>query len=201
MSIRDEKSGKVTLWTRQHLKSLQEMEENGVLQITQKHIDEKFDIIADYITKLYKWFVDAASQRVPKPPAVEFPIWCSISEENMLRPTEDTVIYVIEVDESEVIYFDSIKWDYVLNHLYIPIDENDAAAYREEMNRRGHKDIFSFFDPRTAHFYPQERKQIMESWPRIFDIDEWNVFRVQANIWEIRPDMIKELIHYESDKK
>ncbi len=199
MAADEKNSKKVTLWTRQDLKSLKELESKGVLRITRQHVDEKFDIIADYITKLYRWFVEAASQRVPKPPDVEFPIWCSVSEENMLRPTEDTVVYVIEVDESQVIYFDSIKWDYVLNHLYIPKDEEDAIAYREEMKRRGHKDVYSFFDPRTAHFYSREQKEIMDSWPRVFEIDEWNIFRVQANIWEIRRDMIKSLVHYREE--
>jgi len=93
---------KVTLWTRQDIKSLDELEKNGVLRITQNHINKKFDIIADYITEVYQWFVKAASQRVPKPEDVEYPIWCSVSEENMLRPTEDTVVYVIEVDESDI---------------------------------------------------------------------------------------------------
>ncbi len=188
---------KVNLWTRQDIKSLDELEKNSVLRITQNHIDKKFDIIADYITEVYQWFITAASQRVQKPEDVEYPIWCSVSEENMLRPTEETVVYVIEVDESEIIYFDSIKWDYVLNHLYIPTDEADADAYREEMKRRGHKDIYSFFEKRTAHFYPRERKQIVESWVRVFDIDQRDIFRVQANIWEIRPDMIKDIIHYQ----
>jgi hypothetical protein len=192
---------KVTLWTRQDIKSLEELKKEGVIRITQKHLDEKFDIIADYIIKLYQWFVQAANRRVPKPDTVEFPIWCSVSEENMLRPTEDTVVYVLEADESEVIYFDSIKWDYVLNHLYIPKDAEDDAAYRAEMRRRGHKDVFSFIDGKTAHFYPLEKKQVMDSWVRIFDIDEWNAFRVQANIWEIRPEMIKEIIHYNEDDR
>lgn len=192
---------KVTLWTRQDLKSLDELDRNGVIRITQDHINEKFDIIADYITDVYQWFVKAADQRVPKPEGVEYPVWCSVSEENMLRPTDETVVYVIEVDECQIIYFDSVKWDYVLNHLYIPTDEADADSYREEMKRRGHKDVYSFFDKRTAHFYARERKQITDSWVRIFDIDQWDIFRVQANIWEIRREMIQNIIRYKKEEQ
>lgn len=189
-------SNKVTLWTRQDIRSLDDLKRNGVIRIEQKYIEEKFEEIADYIIKHYKWFTEVASKRVPKPEGVQFPIWCSISDESMLRPTENDIVYVLEVDEDEIIYFDGGKWDYVLNHLYIPKDEKDAKAYEEEMERKGFKNAFSFINESTAHFYPQERKKVMDSWIRIFDIDDWNIFRVQANIWEIREDMIKDILYY-----
>lgn len=189
---------KVTLWTRQDIKSLENLKTNGVIRIKEKHLEEKFNIISDYIIKLYSWFVSAADKRVPKPADVEYPIWCSVSKENMLRPTEDTVVYVLEVDKSEVVYFDGTKWDYVLNHLYIPKDAADEAAYIRDMETKGHKNLFSFIDEKTAHFYPAERKQVMDSWERIFEIDAWNIFKVQANIWEIRPEMIREILFYKA---
>jgi hypothetical protein len=34
----------------------------------------------------------------------------------------------------------------------------------------------------------------MESWVRVFDIDKWDIFRIQANIWEIRPEMVKDIL-------
>lgn len=189
-------SEKVTLWTRQDIRSLEDLKKNGVVRIKRKHLEEKFDLITDYITKLYKWFVNEASKRVPKPEGVEFPVWCSVSDKSMLRPTIDTVVYVLEVDKSEIIYFDGGKWDYVLNHLYIPKDEKDGEEYMEDIKRKGFKDAFSFLDERTTHFYPQERKKIIDSWVRIFDIDEWDIFKVQANIWEIREDMVKDILYY-----
>lgn len=188
---------KVRLWTRQDIKSLEELKKHGVIRIKRDHLEEKFDAISGYIIKLYKWFVNAADKRSPKPADVEFPVWCSISEENMLRPTEDTVVYVLEVDPSEVIYFDGLKWDHVLNHLYIPKDQADEEAYKKEMASRGHTNLFVFLDEATAHFYPRERKQVMDSWVRIFDIDEWNIFRVQANLWEIRQDMVVDILYAE----
>ncbi len=189
-------SDKVTLWTRQHRKSLEELQNNNVIRIERKHLEEKFDEITDYVVYLYKWFVDAAAKKVSKPEEVEFPVWCSISEENMLRPTVDEVVYVLEVDKSEIIYFDGMKWDYVLNHHYIPKDERDAAEYAKDLESKGFDNSFSFINEKTAHFYPAERKKVMDSWHRIFEIDKWDIFRVQANIWEIRPEMIKDILYY-----
>jgi len=189
-------SDKVTLWTRQHKKSLEELQNNNVIRIKRKHLEEKFDEITDYVVYLYKWFVDAAAKKVSKPEEVEFPVWCSISEENMLRPTVDEVVYVLEVDKSEIIYFDGMKWDYVLNHHYIPKDERDVAEYAKDLESKGFDNSFSFINEKTAHFYPAERKKVMDSWHRIFEIDKWDIFRVQANIWEIRPEMIKDILYY-----
>lgn len=188
-------SDKVTLWSRQHIKSLKELENNGVIRITHSHLEEKFDEIAGYIINLYKWFVSAAEEMVTKPDGVEFPIWCSISEENMLRPVKDQIVYVLEVYRSDIIYFDGLKWDYVLNHHYIPKDQKDAEEYAKEMELKGFENSYSFINDRTAHFYPAEKKRVMDSWYRIFEIENWDIFRVQANIWEIRPEMIKEILY------
>jgi len=188
---------KVTLWTRQDIRSLDEIKTKGVFRVKRKHIEEQYEDIANHYIPLYEWFVAEASKRVPKPEGVEFPIWCSISEENMLRPIENTVVYVLEVDESEVIYFDGMKWDYVLNHLYIPKDEEDLKEYQRDLERKGFKDSFSFVEGKYAKLYPEEKKRVMDSWTRIFEIDDWNIFRVQANIWEIRKDMIKDILYYE----
>jgi len=158
----DNKSDKVTLWTRQHIDSLKELEAEGAIRTKREHLQEKFEEITDYIVYLYKWFVNAAEKMVPKSADIEFPVWCSISEENMLRPTEDQVVYVLEVDKS---------------------------------------DIISFINEKTAHFYPEERKKVMDSWYRVFETDQWDIFRIQANIWEIRPEMIKEILYYNQEQR
>lgn len=186
---------KVTLWTRQDIKSLEALERNGVIRINEAHLTEKFDVITDYVAELYRWFVKEASTRVPKPEDVEFPIWCSVSELNMLRPTPDQVVYVLEVDPAEILYFDGQKWDYVLNHHYVAKNAEDARAYQHELEAKGIANGFSLFVGNKAQFYPRERQEIIDSWVRIFDIEAWNIFNVQANIWEIRPEMIKTILY------
>lgn len=185
---------KVTLWTRQDKRSLNDLEKNGLIRISRGHLEEKFDLIADHIIFLYKWFVNEAEKRVQKPEGVEFPIWCSISEDYMLRPTINEIVYVLEVDKDKILYFDGIKWDYVLNHHYVPKDEKDAEEYLKDIESKGYKNSYSFLDEKTAHFYPEERKRVMDSWARVFEIDKWDIFRIQANIWEIRPEMIKDIL-------
>ncbi|MFS8541395.1 MAG: DUF3841 domain-containing protein, partial [Tissierellales bacterium] len=131
---------KVILWTRQDIRSLDDLEKNGVYRVKREYIENQYGDIAEHFIKLYKWFTEKASKMIPKPDGVEFPIWCSISYENMYRPTEDTVVYELEIDKSQVIYFDGGKWDYVLNHRYLPKDEEDNRLYLEEMRKKGFDD-------------------------------------------------------------
>ncbi len=193
----------VTLWTRQKIDSLKELEKNGVIRITRKHLEEKFDIITDYFTELYDWFVTEASKRVPKPEDVTYPIWCSAREEYMLRPVGDEVVFVVEIPESQVIYFDGTKWDLVLNHTYVPKNQKDAKEFSDLAASKGLGDGFSFLDKKTTHFYPKEAKMVRDSWVRVFDIDSWetDLYKIQANIWEIRPEMIKEIIYEDKNNK
>jgi hypothetical protein len=100
------------------------LKEHGMHRIKKEYITKQFDDMAEHYIQAYLWFVGVASKKVPKPLDVTFPIWCSISEKNMLRPIENTVVYVLE-------------------------------------------------------------------------IEDFNIFSVQANIWEIREDMIKNIIYYE----
>ncbi|MGI6764934.1 MAG: DUF3841 domain-containing protein [Anaerovoracaceae bacterium] len=191
------KNEKVTLWTRQPVSSLEQIKKDGVYRTKKQYIEEYFEDIAPYFLNLYSWFTEQASKIVPKPDGVELPVWCSISEEYMLRPIEGTVVYVLEVKENEIVYFDSFKWDLVLNHLYIPKDEEDLKQYQEELKQKGFKDSFSFIEGKYAAAFPSERKRVMDSWVRIFEIDEWHPMKVQANIWEIREEQIREVIPYQ----
>ena len=185
----------VTLWTRQNINSLDDLNNNGVYRVKLEYIVEQYGDIAEHYLNLYSWFVNAASSIVPIPNAVKYPIWCNISSDNMLKPIENTVIYELNIRKSKVIYFDGGKWDFVLNHLYIPKDEKDYIKYKMDMEARGFKDIFSFIEGKYSSFYPQEKKRIIDSWIRIFEIDNWSIFNVQANIWEIRPEYIRRLIY------
>ena len=187
---------KSTIWTRQNVKSLDDLKNNGVYRVKRQYIEEQFRDIAPFYINLYKWFVHAAKRKILVPEGIEFPIWCSVSLEGMLSPIENTIAYELEVDSSEVIYFDGNKWDHVLNHWYIPKDKNDAEFYAERMRKLGLEETTSFIEGKYSNFYPMEKKIVMESWYRIFDIDNWNKYTTQANIWEIRPDMVKNIYYY-----
>ena len=45
--------------------------------------------------------------------------------------------------------------------------------------------------------YPDEAKRVIDSWERIFDINDWNVFEIQANLWKIKKEWVKDVLFHE----
>ncbi|WP_297281602.1 DUF3841 domain-containing protein [uncultured Anaerococcus sp.] len=185
---------KVILYTRQHENSLYELKNKGI--ITNKEIYVRLHMmdIAPYFLDKYGIFIEMAEKIVPRPEGSDYPIWCSISKRNCLKPIVNEVVYEIEVPNEEIIYFDGSKWDYVLNNLYIPKDEEDKNNYKKELEQLGVSDEYNFIEGKYKGQYPDIEKKIIDSWDRIFDIDTWSDFIVQANIWRIKEEWVMRIL-------
>lgn len=132
---------------------------------------------------------------MPKPADASLPIWCAIKPENCLLPVAGTLIYIVDVPLDEVVFFDDAKWDYVLNHRYLPANPADEAAYEGYLKSIGVNSAYEFFEGRYAGKYPAEMQRIRESWPRIFDVPDFSVSTICANIWEIREENLVRIVH------
>lgn len=185
----------VRLYTRQNDKTLLPLKRQGRIINQRIYVEMHFGDIAPLFLESYDWFTKEAARRVPKPEDVKAPIWCSISAENCLKPIDGTVVYVLEVPKEKVIYFDEAKWDYVLNRIYLPKDEQDAASYREHLKHLGISNGFEFFEGRYKGMYPEEERRIVESWKRVFEIDNWTIFNVCGNIWEITEAYVQKIVY------
>ena len=187
-------NGTVKLYTRQNDKTLAQLERDGRIINQRAYVRLHFGDMAEHYLESYDWFTQEAAKRVPKPEDVSASIWCSISANNCLKPIPGTVVYVLEVPKAQVIYFDEGKWDYVLNRIYIPADEADREAYKKHLKALGVQNGFEFFQGRYKGMYPQEMERIRESWKRVFQIDNWTIFNVCGNIWEIREEWIRQIV-------
>lgn len=153
----------VRLYTRQDIRSLKEIEEKGYFTNKISYVKENFGVISDYILNCYNYFVKEASKIVPKPDEVEMPVWCGVSNKNCMPVIENTVVYVLDVPEDEVIYFDGVKWDYVLNHHYIPLNEEDDKKYKKRLKEKGIDNGFEFFEGKYKNVFPEERQIVIDS--------------------------------------
>ena len=190
------RNGKALLFTCQNKKSLNDLNEKGRFINKKEYIKEHLEDVTPTVIKSYDWFVKAAQPKVKKPHDVEYQIWCAVSADACMKPAENEVVYVLEVPDNEIIYFNGIKWDYVLNFRYLPESEEDNKKYIEDIERKGFKNSYEFISGRYAGKYPEEEKKIIDSWNRIFDIENWNIREVQANLWEIKKEWIKHIVNY-----
>ena len=111
-----------------------------------------------------------------------------------MKPEKNEVVYILEVPDEEVIYFSSLKWDYILNYHYVPENEKDLERYTKEIEAKGFANTYEFLVGRYAGKYPTEEWEIRESWSRVFDIPKWNPLEVQANLWEIKKEWVKKIL-------
>ena len=185
----------VRLYTRQNDKTLYQLKRDGRIINQRVYVEMHFGDIAPLFMESYDWFTKEAAKIVPKPEDVHAPIWCSISVENCLKPIEGTVVYELEVPEERVIYFDEAKWDYVLNRIYLTKDAKDCERYKKYLKDIGVVNGFEFFQGRYKGMYPEEEERIMDSWQRVFEIDNWTIFNVCGNLWEIRQEWVKRIVY------
>lgn len=185
------RDGKTILFTTQNEKSLKELEEKGRFVNKAEYIQKSLGDISPHFIKCYDWFVSEASKRTAKPDDVKYQIWCSVSAKSCMRPYTNEVGYVMEVPNEEIIFFSGFKWDYVLNLHYVPNDKDDLKKYQEDIKNKGFRNSFEFIEGRYKGKYPEEVKRIKDSWENIFKIDKWNIFEVQANIWQIKKEWVK----------
>lgn len=187
---------KVNLWTRQDEKILDILETEGIFQAKKRFVMEKYGDLFPLFDGIYSWLIFESDKIVKKPEGAEYPIWCSVSDEMMLRETKGTVILKLSVDKEKVVFFDSLRWDYAINNMYVPENQADDLRFKEKLKSRGLDPDYPVLDDNISRFYPDIKRDILMSRVKIFDIKDSPIERLQANIWEIRPEDISEIKYF-----
>ena len=185
----------VDLFTRQHENSIFELIQKGEITNKELYVRLHTGPDAQYFMDRYRTFVEMAEKRVPRPEGTEYPIWGSVTDKFCMKPEYNSICYCLKVPKEEIIYFDGMKWDYVLNYLYIPKDDQDAKAHQKELQALGIQSGHFLFTDRYNCLYPEMKEKIKASWERIFEIEDWGTFNVQGNIWRIKPEWVVRVLH------
>jgi hypothetical protein len=82
---------------------------------------------------------------------------------------------------------DTAKWDYVLNYWYLPVDDADAKQYKEKLSAAGVNNATTMY---MQNFHPILKREVEESWMRLFDNSIRYSDISQATVWEIRKEWI-----------
>lgn len=183
----------VRLYTRQNDKTLLMLEHGGRILNQRVYVQLHFGDMAKHYLDCYDWFAHEAAKLVPKPDYAELPIWCAVEAGRCLPPEPGTVVYVVDIPKEKVIYFDDGKWDYVLNHHYLPASPDDEKAYKKHLADCGFTNGFEFFEGRYANKFPYEMRRIEESWSRVFDVNMASP-TLCGNIWEIPKESIVRIV-------
>lgn len=186
------------IWTRQRKEILTELEKNGVYYTKEQYIRIKNDTIADYYIDAYKWYTFEASKIIKKPSYVEFPIWCSLHEDTVLKLNDsDRVILELEVPKEQIMITLLDDWGYRINYWYVPIDDEDRLNHKKELKKYGINDESSLTYGSNGNFYPLLKRKIENSWKRMFTRDVSDLDICEGTIWEIKKEQVVRVIKYE----
>ncbi len=177
---------KIRLYTSQSEIVLDTIREKGIYHVKKEFIIKKYENSANIFLEPYNWFVRNAVNIVPKPEGAEYPIWL-FTDLRYVENHEDSYVLEIEAEIENVILFDPIKWNRILNLAYIPKDEKDRIEYNESLEKQGIKNETSIY---TTGFYPHLKQKVRKSWDSLFK-DDFDLSKPkQAALWELRREWI-----------
>lgn len=181
----DNKTHKV--WTRQDESVFEILEESGVYRVREKYIRAKMGNYADVYLKVYKWLRSEAAKRMEISGEARYPIWLATEEELRLPVAEGAVSFELEIPDDKIMIFDMEKWDYIVNHMYLPEDDQDRERFKEKLEKYN---ISVESDIYTENFYPLLKQEMVASWKRLFDDSIRLSEHDLAIAWELRKEWV-----------
>lgn len=176
----------IRVWTKQHISVWDTLQSQGVYHAKASGIFQNED--AKLMMDAYRWLAANIPNAGTKPEGAEFPIWLAYSRAGTMLPTPDTVLLELEMDPSRITPVNIAKWGMILNCSYIPADARDKKRHSQLLQDWGTSDEKACM----TQFYPQIRREIQESWRRLFD-DAIQVGspEVYGTIWEVRKEWVR----------
>lgn len=148
------------------------MQESGCLRADVSYVEETF-------LPAYAWMAEQMAARVgPKPPPVEYPVWCwhQWNDEQQKKPDlrfgshlsrgERGVRIEFEIEPELVLLSDFELWHHVLNYWYLPSSERDSDDFEAELAANGLSLYAAKPLPNLTY-----HQRITASWQRIFELD------------------------------
>ena len=177
---------KVTVWTRQSDKILDDLDTHGRYIVKQSYIRQKMEEHADLVLDVYGWYKRRAAAFSRIPDDVNYPIWVAVSESSLLRLCEDQVMLELSVDEQDLIVVDPYKWDLVINYMYLPKDAADYQRHQDLLHNYQTNDGKAYMTP----FFPMIKREIVQSWDRLFQDMPTDLADKNGTLWEIKAEWI-----------
>lgn len=183
--------GNMIVWTKQNKNILKELDKTGRYIVKKEYIEKDLGEYAHLVLEVYHWLTRNSPTVSIKPKEVEYPIWVSLKQEATMLLDPNSVILELAIDINRIAYVNIDKWGTILNYSYIPVDQQDKQRHQAMLDSYGISDTHAYM----SHFYPQIKREIIASWPRLFDdsiiIGGRNCYGI---IWEIQKEWVKKVI-------
>ena len=189
----DTERGFVKLFSPQAEAVWQAVENEGTAFSRREYVIKKYEESAGVFLAAYDAYVREAERIVPRPDERAYPYWAFASEDLVDRSGGLRVMR-LRVPLEEAVFFDQYDWYKVLRLSYVGETEEDEKAFARGLEMRGIRDSSEAV---LRPFYPDVKRQITDSWKRLFRHDAAirkgdtsGVRAVQAGMWQIKKEWL-----------
>lgn len=177
----------ITLYTRQMPIVAETLKAEGTARVKRAYVEKKYGALPNF-PAAYAVMRDLMKERVLPEPGDESPFWLhGTAEGTGIYAADEGVLFTLSVPASECVFFDSRRWNRVLNLSYLGKDREDEAAFSRELLRLGIAHESLAF---TTPFYPAVRRRITDSWRERLLLPPENIHTLQAAVWHLRREWL-----------
>ncbi|CQR71201.1 hypothetical protein SOV_47170 [Sporomusa ovata DSM 2662] len=187
----------ITLYTAQTDEVVHLLLEQEYHYVKQEYIVRKYEEVSAVFLQAYSWYIENAQRISPKPEEAESAIWtfCDIK---YLEYHSGCQILKLSVPLENAVFFRMSDWNKVLNLRYIGETAEEEAIFAAKL---AHYGIHYEGDVYTTPFYPQFKKELRDSWQRLFrynqEIKETGSYLypdMQAGLWYLDRQWIQQIV-------
>ena len=178
-------------YTRQAPQVLEDLRNNGRYVVKEEYVREKYTTITGHYAPLYRRLTSYARGRVYIPDDALYPVWLSPEGTDAVPPDEDSVFLKLDIPDGFYILANNEAWDFMINHLYFPLDKEDELAHEAELERYGISSPSSLVSGSAGNFYPVLRQKVLKSWERIYTVMPSDANMIVGLAWELRSEWLR----------
>lgn len=189
----DNKHNTVMLYSSQAKIVTEVLEKEGVCFSKREYVVRKYVESAPIFVAAYNFFASVAEKYAPKPEGAEYPYW-AFQDLYSIETSGDSNVLQLCVPADEAVFFDVYDWNKIIRLQYLGENEEDEKRFHKMLTDCG---IRHESDIILTNFYPDLKRQVQNSWKRLFRNherikagDTEGVGSVQAGLWQIKKDWI-----------
>lgn len=179
------------VWTKQDSRILKNINELGRHVPDERYILSDMSEYKEIMLDLYRWLAKHSPNQVYRPMDSEYPVWVALSKGSLYLPEVGYSVIELEVPDDMITRINVRKWSSILNYSYLSKDKDDELNHRKKLKDMGISDTKAYM----SQFYPDLKKEIIESWDELFNYEnDSEKEHYYGIIWEIKAEWIIEIL-------
>ena len=185
----DQTSHTITLFSSQSAYVWDLLSQEGVCFSRREYVQQKYGESAPIFLAVYDWFCTQAQKILPLPPGAQYPYW-AFRERYSIGSSPENQIRALEIPMDQAIFFDVYDWNRILTLQYLGETPQEEQEFRRTLEAYG---IRNPADVILTNFYPDLKRQVQQSWKRLFRYHEQvvsgnlqGIKSLQAALWQLK---------------